>query len=128
MTENEIAKKLVELFLKIHRHLGPGLLESVYEEILCYELDKNNLVYKRQQAVPVIYEDIRLELGFRTDIIVCNKVIVELKSVEYILPVHHKQLQTYLKLTDKRLGLLVNFNVSLIKDGISRVVNNLGEM
>ena len=125
MTENELAKIVVDICLKIHKKLGPGLLESVYEEVLCYELTKQGLRFRRQQGVPLIYEDIRMDLGFRTDIIVEEKIILEIKSVESIAPVHSKILLTYLRLTDKRLGLLINFNVDLIKDGIKRVVNNL---
>lgn len=125
MTENEISKVVVGLCLKIHRVLGPGLLESVYEEVLCYELKRAGLKFTRQQGIPVVYEDIRLDLGFRSDIVVENKLIVELKSVELMAPVHSKILLTYLRLSGKKLGLLVNFNVELIKDGIKRVVNNL---
>jgi GxxExxY protein len=125
MTENELAKIVVELCLKIHRALGPGLLESVYEEVLCYELTKLGLNFKRQQGIAVVYEDIKMDLGFRADIIIEDKLIVELKSVEMVAPVHYKILLTYLRLTNKKLGLLVNFNVELIKDGIKRIVNNL---
>ncbi|RPH32018.1 MAG: GxxExxY protein [Bacteroidales bacterium] len=125
MTENEISKILVNIFLKVHRTLGPGLLESVYEVAICYELDKAGIKYKRQADIAVSYENIKLDLGFRADIIVEEKVIVELKSVESIMAVHPKQLLTYLKLTNIKLGLLVNFNVVLIKDGITRIVNNL---
>lgn len=125
MSENEIAKILVDVFYKVHVKLGPGLLESVYEEMVCHELDKRGLSYKRQIGIPVIYEDKKMNLGFRADIIVENKVIVEIKSVELIPPVFSKVLLTYLRLTDKKLGLPVNFNVNLIKDGVSRVVNNL---
>lgn len=125
MTENEIATIVVDLCLKIHRALGPGLLESVYEEVLCFELEKLGLKYSRQQGIPVIYEDIKMDIGFRADVIIENKVIVEIKSIETIAPVHHKQLLTYLKLTNYKLGLLVNFNVDLIKNGITRIVNNL---
>jgi GxxExxY protein len=125
MTENELAKIVVELCLKIHRALGPGLLESVYEEVLCFELTKMNLNFKRQQAIAVVYEGIKMDLGFRADIIIEDKLIVELKSVEMLTPVHHKILLTYLRLTNKKLGLLVNFNVELIKDGIKRIVNSL---
>jgi GxxExxY protein len=125
MTENELAKIVVGLCLKIHRTLGPGLLESVYEEVLCYELAKLGLAFKRQQAIAVVYDEIKMDIGFRADIIVGDKLIVELKSVELIAPVHYKILLTYLRLTDKKLGLLVNFNEELIKDGIRRVVNNL---
>jgi GxxExxY protein len=125
MNENEFSKIIVDICLKIHRTLGPGLLESVYEELLAYELSKNNIMYARQIGVPVVYDDIKMELGFRADLIVGDKVILELKSVESILPVHKKQLLTYLKLSDLKLGLLINFNVTLIKDGITRIVNNL---
>src|SRR6266853_3921717 len=125
MTENEIAKQIVDVAFKIHTTLGPGLLESVYETIMAYELQKRGLQVRRQQAIRVAYEDVRMDLGFRADLIVENKVVVEIKSVEAIAPVHKKQLLTYLRLTDKRLGLLINFNVELIKNGISRVVNGL---
>ncbi|MEC4686362.1 MAG: GxxExxY protein [Nitrospirota bacterium] len=125
MNENEIAKIIVNNSFKIHKSLGPGLLESVYEEVLFYELLKNNLKCERQVAIPVIYESVRMDIGFRADLIVEDKVIIELKSVENIMPVHKKQLLTYLKLTGLKLGLLVNFNVELIKSGITRIVNNL---
>ena len=125
MTENEIAKQIVDVAFKIHTTLGPGLLESVYETIMAYELQKRGLRVRRQQAIPVVYEDVRMDLGFRADLIVEDKVVVEIKSVEAIAPVHKKQLLTYLRLTDKRLGLLINFNVELIKNGITRVANGL---
>ena len=125
MTENEIAKQIVDVAFKIHTTFGPGLLESVYETIMAYELQKRGLQVRRQQAIPVVYEEVRMDLGFRADLIVEGKVVVEIKSVEAIAPVHKKQLLTYLRLTDKRLGLLINFNVELIKNGISRVVNGL---
>ncbi len=125
MTENEISKILVNIFLKVHRALGPGLLESVYEAAICYELNKAEIKYRRQADIAVSYENIKLDLGFRADIIVEEKIIVEIKSVESIMAVHPKQLLTYLKLTNIKLGLLVNFNVVLIRDGIARIVNNL---
>ena len=125
MTENELAKIVVGLCLKIHRELGPGLLESVYEEVLCYEFVKSGLKFNRQQGIIVMYEDIKMDLGFRADIIVEDKLIIELKSIESIGPVHFKILLTYLRLTNKKLGLLINFNVELIKDGIKRIANNL---
>jgi len=125
MTENEVAKILVDIFLKVHKTFGPGLFESVYEAAICYELDKLNINYQRQQGIVAIYEDKILDLGFRADIIIENKVIVEIKSIETLAPVHYKQLLTYLRLTDLKLGLLVNFNVDLIKDGVHRIVNNL---
>jgi GxxExxY protein len=127
MTENEVAKQIVDVAFKIHTTFGPGSLESVYETIMAYELQKRGLSVRRQQAIPVIYEDVRMDLGFHADLIVENKVVVEIKSVEAIAPVYKKQLLTYVRLTDKRLGLLINFNVELIKNGISRVVNGLSE-
>jgi GxxExxY protein len=111
--------------LRIHRSLGPGLLESVYEAVLSYELERRGLRIVRQQEIPVVYDNVRIEIGYRADLIVEDKVIVEIKSVEALAPVHSRQLLTYLRLADKRLGLLINFNVALIKDGINRVVNGL---
>ncbi len=125
MTENEISKIIVNTAYDIHVQLGPGLLESVYEEIMFFELTKQGLNVERQKAIPVIWDDLKMELGFRADLIIENKVIVELKSVETIAPVHPKQLLTYLKITGLKLGLLINFNEKLIKDGITRIVNNL---
>jgi GxxExxY protein len=127
MTENEIARIVVDCAYRIHSTLGPGLLESVYERILVYELEKQGLVCARQVPVPVIWESLHLETGFRADIVVENMVIVELKSIETIAPVHKKQLLTHLRLADKRLGILIKFNVVLIKDGITRIVNDLKE-
>jgi GxxExxY protein len=127
MTENELARIVVDSALKIHSRLGPGLLESVYEAILLYELRKQGLSAEKQVAVPVVWEDVKLEIGFRADIMVEGKLVLELKSCEAVAPVHKKQLLTYLRLTDCRLGVLINFNVPLIKDGIHRVVNNLSE-
>ena len=127
MTENEIAKQIVDAAYKIHTTTGPGLLESAYEAMLLYELKKRGLRVVSQQPVPVVYEGVRLEIGYRADIIVENKVIIELKSVEKVAPVHKKQLLTYLKLANKRLGLLINFGSPLIKTGITRIVNNLPE-
>lgn len=123
--ENKISGIIVDTCFKIHSRLGPGLLESVYEEILSYELQKKQLDIKRQKAIPVRWERIKMNLGFRADMIVEDKVLIELKSVVNLAPVHYKQLLTYLKLTNIKLGLLVNFNDKLIKDGINRVVNNL---
>jgi len=125
MNENEIAKEIIDSCYKIHTTLGPGLLESVYEAVLAYELEKRGFAINRQQSLPVIYESVKLNEGFRADIIVGDKVIVELKSVETLTPVHKKQLLTYLRLSDKKLGLLVNFGSAMIKDGITRVVNGL---
>lgn len=125
MTENEIAKILVDIFLKVHRILGPGLLESVYEVAICYELDKLGIKYKKQADIAVMYEEVKLDIGFRADLIVEDKVIIEIKSVTEFVPIHHKKLLNYLKLTDLKLGILVNFNVLLIKNGIVRIANNL---
>ncbi len=125
LTENELSKLIVDVCFKIHQQYGPGLFESVYEEIFCYEWSKTGIPFTRQQTVPVIHEQIKMDLGFRADIIIDNKVILELKSIEALAPVHYKQVLTYLKLTGCKLGLLINFNVPLIKDGIHRIVNNL---
>jgi len=125
MTENEISKVLVDIFIKVHSELGPGLLESVYEAAISHELEKRKIDFKRQQVIGVYYDNVKMDIGFRADIIVADKVIIEIKSIESILPVHNKTLLTYLKLTNLKLGLLVNFNVSLVKDGITRLVNNL---
>jgi len=125
MTENETAAVIVDASYKVHKTLGPGLLESVYESVLAYELQRRGVKVSRQQALPVIYESVRLEEGYRADLVVNDKVIVELKSVETIVPVHKKQLLTYLKISQLKLGLLINFGSNLIKDGITRVVNGL---
>ena len=125
MTENEIAKEVVNAAIKIHKALGPGLLESVYEVILSTELHKRGLRVDRQVLIPIEYEGVKFDEGFRADIIIGDKVIIELKSVENIQPVHKKQLLTYLKLADKRLGLLLNFGSALLKNGIFRIVNHL---
>jgi len=127
MTENEIAKCVVHAAYLVHTRLGPGLLESVYEAVMAYELDKAGLHFTRQLPVPVVYETVSIDQGFRVDLLVEDKVVVELKSVEKVAPVHKKQLLTYLRLMDKRLGLLINFGSLLIRDGISRVVNGLTE-
>jgi GxxExxY protein len=127
MHENEIARLIVHASYKIHNTLGPGLLESVYEAVLFYELDKLGLVVARQVPIPVVYAEIKFDEGFRADLLVAGKVIVELKSIEKVAPVHKKQLLTYLRLADKRLGLLINFGEALIKYGITRIVNRLEE-
>ncbi len=127
MTESAIAKEIVDAAFRIHTTLGPGLLESVYHAVLGYELAQRGLRTVSQQAIPVVYGTIRIDIGFRADLIVEDRVIVEIKSVEGLAPVHRKQLLTYLRLADKRLGLLINFNAALIKDGITRIVNGLEE-
>jgi GxxExxY protein len=121
MTENEIARHIVDAAYRVHTVLGPGLLESVYERALAHELEKRGLRVRRQVPIPVIYDEILMEEGFRADL------LVELKSIEDLAPVHFKVVLTYLRLADKRLGLLINFNVCLIKEGIRRVVNRLPE-
>ena len=125
MTENVIAREIVDAAFRIHTRLGPGLLESVYDTVLAHELGRRGLCVVRQQAIPIVYEGVRIDTGFRADLVVEDKVIIEVKSVENLAPVHKKQLLTYLRLADKRLGLLINFHVVLIKDGIARVVNGL---
>lgn len=127
MTENEIAGIIVDAAYRIHTGLGPGLLESVYEAVLARDLEKRGLRVQRQVSVPIVWGALEFDEGFRADLIVEDKVIVELKSVERNLPVYGKQLLTYLRLADKRLGLLVNFGEELIKDGIKRVANGLEE-
>jgi GxxExxY protein len=127
MTENDIARVVVDAAFKIHTKLGPGLLESVYQAVLAYELEKRGLRVRTEVPIPVVYEEVHLEVGFRADLIVEDKVIVELKAIKAIAAVHKKQLLTYLHLHNKRLGLLINFNVVLIKDGITRIVNRLEE-
>ena len=125
MTENELSKILVNLFFHIHKDLGPGLFESIYEEILCHELRSKEITYQRQVGLPVTWKGRDMDLGFRADIIVEGKVIIEIKSIDNLSQVHRKQILTYLRLTNIKLGLLVNFNEALIKDGIYRLVNNL---
>jgi len=127
MTENEVAKIVVDVAYQIHRKLGPGLLESVYHAVLVYELRKRGLRVKSKEPVPIIWEEVRLDKGFESDLFVEDVVMVELKSVEEVPRVYKKQLLTYLRLTNCRLGLLINFGAELIKDGIFRVVNGLDE-
>lgn len=125
MTENEISNLVLNICFKIHRQYGPGLFEKVYEEIFCYEWGKLGIPFVRQYPIPVIHETIKLEAGYRADVIIDNKVIIEIKSIEMLTNVHFKQVLTYLKLADIKLGLLINFNVSLLKEGIHRIVNGL---
>jgi GxxExxY protein len=127
MLHNEITGAIVDTAIQIHRELGPGLLESVYRKVLGYELRKRSFHVREEEAIPVVWDDVRLELGFRADLIVNEMVVVETKSVEAVAPVHKKQLLTYLRILDMRVGLLINFNVELLKNGISRVVNGLTE-
>ena len=125
MTENEISYKIIGAAIELHKVLGPGLLESVYESSLAYDLDKMGFDVKTQVPVPLIYKEVKHKIGFRIDILVNKKVIIEIKSVENLAPVHYSQTLTYLKLADKKLGLLINFNSKILKDGINRIVNNL---
>jgi GxxExxY protein len=120
MEQNEITQKVIGCAIEVHRNLGPGLLESAYEECLAYELNKTGLIFKRQQATPVVYKEIKLECGYRIDILVENSVVIELKVVDVINPVHEAQILTYMKFANKSIGLLINFNVTVLKNGIKR--------
>ena len=123
MTENEIASIVFESALRVHKRLGPGLLESAYEECMFYELKKANLKVEKQKALPLIYDEVRLDFGYRLDLIIEDKFIVEIKSVEKLNDIHLAQILTYLRLSNCKLGLLINFNVILLKDGVKRVIN-----
>ncbi len=125
MTENEIGREVIDAAVRMHRELGPGLLENVYEVVLARELERRGLLVERQVTVPIVYGGTRFEAGFRADVIVEEKVILELKSVEQIGKVHAKQVFTYLKLKGLRLGFVLNFGANLMKEGIERVVNGL---
>lgn len=127
MNENDISYKIIGLALELHKSIGPGLLESSYENALAYELRKAGLEVAQQVPMPFIYKEIRMDVGYRIDLLVENTVIIEVKSLESLAPVHYAQLLTYLKLSELKLGLLINFNTKLLKDGIHRVVNNLWE-
>ena len=124
---NKLSSKVIGAAIEVHKHLGPGLLESAYEECLCHELELRDTSYERQKALPLIYKGKELDCGYRLDVVIDNQLIVEMKSVEKIEPIHKAQLLTYLKLSDIRLGLILNFNVTMMKDGIVRMVNNLTE-
>jgi GxxExxY protein len=125
IVENEISQLIIGCAIKVHTALGPGLLESAYEECLYYELVKEGLKVEKQKALPLIYEEIKLEVGYRLDLIVEDKVIIEIKACEGLNDIHLAQVLTYLKLSNVKFGLLINFNVTRVKDGIKRVVNNL---
>ena len=122
MTENEISKIVLDVSFKLHTKFGPGLFESVYEELLAYELEKIGHQVERQKILSIVHEKLRIESAFRVDLLIDDAVIIEIKSVDSVLPVHKKQLLTYLRLSGKRLGLLINFNVPLIKNGIKRII------
>lgn len=123
MNENELAKIVFDLGLKVHKNLGPGLLESSYEECLFYEINKLGIKVEKQKALPLVYEEVKLDIGYRIDLIVENKLIIEIKSVEALIDIHMAQILTYLKLSNCKLGLLINFNTVLFKNGIKRVIN-----
>jgi len=125
MTENEISYKIIGEAMELHKTIGPGLLESAYENALAFELRELGLKVEQQYPMPFIYKEVKQDVGYRLDLIVENKVIVEIKSVEMIAPVHFAQLLTYLKLSDLKLGLLINFNSKILKENIHRIVNNL---
>lgn len=123
MSENEISSKVIGAAIEVHRQLGPGLLESTYEICLTYELKQMGLEFKQQLALPVVYKEVKLNAGYRIDLLIENKVIVEIKSVDALADIHTAQLLTYLKLKDIKLGLLINFNEVLLKNGIRRILN-----
>jgi GxxExxY protein len=125
LPENRIAREIYFCALRVHKALGPGLLESAYEECLCYELRKEGFFVEKQKNLPLVYEDVILEIGYRIDIMVDNCVILEIKAVEMLNDVHIAQVLTYLKLTNCKLGLLINFNVALLKNGVKRLANGL---
>ena len=125
MTENELAKQIVDAAYRVHTSLGPGLLESAYEAVLAFELENRGLRVVRQQAIPGVYHGTRIEVGFRADLMVADLVIIEIKSVVAVAPVHKKQLLTHLRLSGRRLGLPINFNVALVKEGITRIANGI---
>jgi GxxExxY protein len=125
ISENELSYLIRGAAFQVHTKLGPGLLESVYERALMHELNKSGLNVQNQKGIPMVYEDLNFDVGFRLDLLVDDKVIIEIKSVEALMDVHHKQLLTYLKLTGKKLGLLINFNTSDLRKSIIRIVNNL---
>ncbi len=125
MTENEIATKIIGAAIELHKKLGPGLLESTYENALAFDLREIGLKVIQQKPMPFVYKDVRLDVGYKLDLLVENLVIIEVKSIEALAPVHYAQLLTYLKLSNVKLGLLINFNTKLLKEGIHRVVNNL---
>lgn len=122
MTDNELTHEIIGAAIEVHRHLGPGLLESAYEECLCHELSLRGLPFERQKPIPVVYKETKLDCGYRIDLLVADRVVVELKSIESLAPIHDAILLTYLRLSSCRLGLLINFNVITLKDGVSRLV------
>ncbi|CAN5178854.1 GxxExxY protein [soil metagenome] len=124
MKENDLSYKILGIALELHKNIGPGLLESTYENALAYDLRESGLQVKQQVPMPFVYKDIKMDVGYRIDVLVENKVIVEVKSIESLAPVHFAQVLTYLRLPNLKLGLLINFNCKLLKEGIHRIVNN----
>lgn len=120
--EQSVSNQIIGLAIAVHRQLGPGLLESAYEECLCFELKRNGISFARQVQLPVVYENIRLDCGYRMDIVANDEIVIELKSVERLLPIHEAQMMTYLRLSGLKVGLLMNFNTVLLKDGLKRIV------
>ncbi len=127
MRDSELTERIIGAAIEVHRHLGPGLLESAYQECLCHELQLNGLRFQRQVALPVKYKSLRLDCAYRLDLLVEDTVIVEIKAIEALAQIHQAQLLTYLKAAGKQVGLLMNFNVAVLKDGLKRVINNLDE-
>lgn len=123
MYENQLSEKIIGAAINVHRHFGPGLLESAYQEYLCFELKQLGLKVQKEKPMPIIYKDIHLDHGYRIDLLVENKIVIEIKTVEFLNDVHKAQVLTYLKLGGYKLGLLLNFNVSTLKDGIKRIIN-----
>ena len=123
MSDNQITESIIGCAMNVHRRLGPGLLESAYEECLAYEMDKACMFFERQKAMPIVYDEIKLDTGYRIDLLVEDRIVVELKAVELLTEVHLAQVMTYLRLSNCRFGLLINFNVALLKNGLKRVVN-----
>jgi GxxExxY protein len=121
--ENELATLVLDVCFRIHRLYGPGLFESVYEEIFCHEFSKENILFERQKVIPLIHEELKLEIGFRADLVIEKILLIEFKSIENLADIHYKQVQTYLKLSKIKLGLLINFNVPYLKEGIKRIIN-----
>lgn len=125
MNENDLSYNIIGSALELHKNIGPGLLESTYENALAYDLREMGLEVKQQVPMPFVYKEIKMDVGYRIDLLVEDKVIIEVKSIESLAPIHYAQLLTYLKLSDLKLGLLINFNCKLLKEGIHRMVNNL---
>ena len=125
MELNDLTFEIIGIAMNLHRSVGPGLLESAYENALAYDLREAGLIVRQQVAMPFLYKEVRLDVGYRLDLVVEERIIIEVKSVEILAPVHSSQLLTYLKLSDMRIGLLINFNTKILKDGIHRIANNI---